>query len=80
MHLTPINVQLTSIRPMFTSRLAYSFSRTANPLLVLPMALLLYLRTFTLKLTSLLQSMGQPLLSGALLNRSSHRQVQLLRL
>jgi hypothetical protein len=65
---------------MSTSRHAYSFSRMDNPLLALPTALLLCLKTFILRLTSLLQSMDRPHLSGALLNHSSYRQARLLRL
>jgi hypothetical protein len=80
MHSMPINVQLISTRPMYTSRRAYSFSRMVNPLQALLTALPLCLRTFILRLTSLLQFMDQPHLSGALLNHSSCHQARLLRL
>jgi hypothetical protein len=78
MHLMPINVQLTSILPIFTSRHAYSSYKMANHLLVPPMALPQFLKTFILRLTSLLQSTDPLLPSGAPLNLSSHHRAPLL--
>lgn len=76
MRLMPISVQLTWILPMCTSRPACSFCKTTK-IQPLPMALLQYLATFILKLTSPLLSMVQRHLNGVHLNLSSHPKVPL---
>jgi hypothetical protein len=77
MHSMPINVQLTLTRRMSISRLVYSSYKMASRLQLLRMALHQCLATFIHKLTSLLRSMDQQLLSGALHNPSSHLKVPL---
>lgn len=77
MRLTRTSVPLISIRQTSTSKLACSFCRTGNRLLLLLTALLPFLATFILKLTSLRPYMDQLLLSGVLLNPNSHLRARL---
>jgi hypothetical protein len=75
MHLMLISAPPTLTRPMFTSRLACSFYKTASHLQPLRTALHQCLATSILKPTSLLRSTDQLLPNGALLSPSSHLKV-----
>jgi hypothetical protein len=71
----PTSAQPILTRQMSTSRLACSFCKMASHLQPLRMALHQCLATSILKPTSLRRSTDQLLLSGALLNPSSHLKV-----
>jgi hypothetical protein len=77
MRLTLTSVPLISILQTSISKLACSFFRMVNRLLLPLTALLLFLAISTLKLTSLRPYMDQLLLSGALLNPNSHLRARL---